>query len=968
VKNSLLILISTFALFLWTDVTAAINDLGVPLEGTITGKIIDESTGEPLIGATVMIVETSQGDATDLDGRYTIKNIQPGTYNLKISYISHTTTTVEDVEVKEGETVRLDITLMPKTEQMEEVVVSARAILNNESALLSERQRSLTFSDAVSAEFISQTGSGDAAAAVKRITGATVQDGKYVVIRGLGGRYTNSQLNGANLPTADPDRNSAQLDLFPSELISSVTTKKTFTPDQPGNFSGGNVDIRTKEFPDEAIFTITTGIGFNSQSSLNDNFLIGPSGSTDFLGFDDGLREMPAIVRDSNTEIPRSQFARRDPALAKQLNDMSEAFSSTMIPSGGPLGGDQKSLVNNDFSFTYGDQEIIFGNSLGFIVSGSYSRKFDFYDDGVNNQFNATDPNADELFPDFTFSDIKGTKSVNWGGMASLNYKLSQNHRIGFNYLRTQDATNTGRYQVGNFPKNIPSENVFFETFVLDYTERNVNSFQLKGKHYFQKLNNIQFDWNASLADTKQEQPDLRFFFDEFTNVSRGDSTFQVFSINLGSSNATLPTRLFRDLDESNNQLSADIEVPFQTGRNTTFKFKTGFSYEDKDRTFRERKFDYNSVGINFRDFNGDVDAFFSDEVVGVIDTTSSGLFVFGNVIQDASVRQNNYDGDQEVTAFYGMVELPITDKFKIVGGTRFEQTDILIVSQDSTRQPGEINTSDILPSLSAIYSVGSNMNFRLSASQTIARPTFREIAPFQSFDFAGGRITSGNPELDRSLIQNFDARWEWFMSPGEVIAVSGFYKNFEDPIERVILSNNNQESFQNVESANLFGVEFEFRKRLDFVSSFFSDVLFSSNFTIIDSNVDVPARELEFAEGFDISDTRSLQGQSDFVVNSILSYQNSDVGLNASIAYNRFSKRLSSVVLGGTPNIFEQGRDDVFLSLSKNILDSYKIKLSVSNLLDDDFRTIQTFKGQTFTDSEFKLGRTFKLAFTYNL
>jgi len=967
VKHIILILATVILQVTSIDIYAMQSD-SKDQTGSITGIIIDESNGEPLIGATVIIEETGQGDASDLDGRFTIKNVEPGIYTLKASFISHATVIIEEVEVKAGEVLKLDITLKPKTEVLEEVVVTARSILNNEASLLSERQKSLAFSDAVSAEFISQTGSGDAAAAVKRITGATVEDGKYVVIRGLGGRYTNSQLNGANLPTADPDRNSAQLDLFPSELISSVTTKKTFTPDQPGNFSGGNVDIRTKEFPDEAIFTITTGIGLNTQSSFNDNFLIGPSGSKDFLAFDDGLRELPSIVRDPDTQIPGSQFARRDASLAKQLNDISEAFSSTMIPSGGPLGGNQKSQLNNDFSFTYGDQETVFGNSLGFIVSGSYSRKFEFYDDGVNNQFNATDPNADELFPDFTFNDIKGTKNVNWGGMASLNYKLNQNHRVGFNYLRTQDASNTGRYQVGNFPKNIPSENVFFETFVLDYTERNVNSFQLKGKHYFKKLNNIQFDWNASLADTKQEQPDLRFFFDEFTNVSRGDSTFQVFSINLGSSNATLPTRLFRDLDENNNQLSADIEIPFQTGRNATIKLKTGFSFEDKDRTFRERKFDYNSVGINFRDFNGDVDAFFADEVVGIIDTTNSGLFVFGNVIQDASIRQNNYDGDQKVKAFYGMIELPITQSLKIVGGTRFEQTDILIVSQDSTRLPGEIDTNDILPSASIIYAAGSNMNFRLSASQTIARPTFREIAPFQAFDFAGGRITSGNPELDRSLIQNFDARWEWFMSPGEVIAVSGFYKNFDDPIERVILSNNNQESFQNVESANLFGVEFEFRKRLDFISNFFSDFLFSSNLTLIDSNVDVPERELEFAEGFDISDTRPLQGQSDFVVNSILSYQNSEIGLNTSMAYNRFGKRLTNVGLGGTPNIFEQGRNDLFLSISKNIMSTYKIKLSISNLLDDNFKTIQTFKGGTFTDSEFKLGRTFKLAFTYNL
>ena len=933
-------------------------------KGKIIGKVVDSKSGETLIGVNVVIQSTTKGTATDIDGNYTLANLEPDTYAVVFSYVSYTKKIVEGVEVKPGEVTKIDVTLSPDTEQLGEIVVSARSVMDNEAALLAKRQKSVAFSNAISTETISQTGAGNAAAALSNISGASVEDGKYAVIRGLGGRYSNAQLNGANMPSAAPDRNAAQMDLFPTDLIDNVEVKKTFTPDQPGSFSGGNINISTKNFPDDFIFNITTGASINSKSSFENDFLSGPTSNTDWLGYDNGLRDVPDIIADPDVEIPRSQFARRDSELAGQLDNISKSFSNQMVPS-----RDQRNAgFNNDFSFTLGNQLEFLGKPLGFVLSGTYSRDFEFYDDGVNNQFVATAADADGLTNDFSFNDTKGTETANLGGMANMNYKLSNNHQVGFNFLRNQVGTNQGRYQVGNFPKNIPSDNVFFETYTLRYTERNVTSYQVKGKHFFPKLNKAKVEWNVSLANATQDEPDFRIFFNDFVDVERPDTTFRVFNINLGSSNATPPTRLFREMDEDNNQFGMDIDIPFDVGLSSDIKFKTGFSFEDKDRTFRERKFDYNLNGSSFRDSNGDIEAFFSDENVGVTDTTASGTFRFGNVIRDGSIAQNNYNGDQEVLAFYGMINIPITERLKFVGGARFESTDIEIVSQDSTREPGIIDIDDVLPSANFIYSITDRMNARFTASQTLARPTFREFAPFQAINFAGGRQLSGNTELTRTLIQNYDLRWEWFTRPGEVVAVSGFFKNFDDPIERVIVSNNDQETFQNVPTATVKGIELEFRKRLDLISDAFKNFVVGTNIAVIDSDVDVPERELEFAEGFDIDDTRPLQGQSDFLVNSVLSYQNPKSGTVFSISHNRFGERLVNVGLGGTPNIFEQGRNEVFVMVKQNFFQTLSAKFSISNLLNAPIETAQTFKGQEFVDSRIEIGRTFKFSVSYSL
>ncbi len=931
--------------------------------GSITGALFDAETGEALIGASVRVENTLIGAATDLDGRFTISKVASGKHTVVFSYVGYNAVTVTDIAVVADEVTRLEMTLTPESVTMEGIVVEATAVTNTEASLLRSRQKAAAVSDAISAEAMSQSGSGDAASAMSKVTGASVVGGKYVYVRGLGGRYSNAQLNGTSLPSADPDQNSAQLDLFPTNLLDNIVATKTFTPDQPGSFSGGSINITTKTFPDALTFKLSTSLSYNDNISLSDNFLTGPSGSTDWLGFDDGLRAIPQILNEPDVNIPRASQARNNPELAQKLNDFSQAFSNSMVPHRGRAG------MNQGYSLSFGNQFPLFGRPLGVVVSGTYDLVHGGYQNGSTSQFAATDPGADSLFINYDFDDNMGSRSAVWGLLGNLTYKIHPHHELGFNVLRTQDGGQVSRHQVGIYPKNTRPP-VQFETYSLHYTERAVSSYQSRGEHYLHELGDLRADWNVALTSTRQDEPDLRFFFDQFVEIDLdkdGTPDSTLYDINLGSSNATPPSRVFRNLLEDNVEANLNLEFPISLGLVSPVRFKTGASYLSKERSFRERKFNYRDNTLDFSDFGGDIEAFFSSEAVGIL-AENNGRYAFGNTIEEGSRPANSYDGTHIVVGLYGMVDVSPFRWLRFIGGLRYETTDIETVSQDSTKAPGEISESDVLPSLNLILSLRDNMNLRASATRTLARPTFREIVPFTSFSFAGGPELSGNPNLERTLVSNLDVRWEWFTRPGEIYAVSGFYKAFENPIERVFLSNNNQISFVNVPNATVYGMEFEVRKSMGWLAEPLRYLTVSANLALIQSNVDVPQRELELAEGFDIGDRRPFQGQSPYVLNLGLTYENYDSATIIAISFNRYGERLSSVTLGGAPNIFDQPRNDLFMSIGQRVFDILSVRLSVDNVLRADFIESQQYKGAEFVSRRYDVGRTVKLSLSYDI
>jgi TonB-dependent receptor len=415
--------------------------------------------------------------------------------------------------------------------------------------------------------------------------------------------------------------------------------------------------------------------------------------------------------------------------------------------------------------------------------------------------------------------------------------------------------------------------------------------------------------------------------------------------------------------------------VPIIFAKSPSGKFKFGGSYLDVEREFRQRRFDYER-GNGFRlveytlengpDFNG----YFAQ--TGIIGTANNGNYQFGNLITEAQSEKSNYDGYQETRAAYGMLEFNLTGNLRFIGGARIENTVIEMVSFDEDQPKGELDNVDILPSLNLIYNISNNMNLRAAYTNTVARPTFRELAPYSTFSFRGDFVFQGNSSLTRTLIKNYDLRWEWFPRAGEIFAISGFYKDLNDPLERVIRSDigNKTASIQNVDQATVYGVEIEGRKRLDGISDWLKHFEVGANLSLVHSEVNIPERELiEIRESNpDPETTRQLQGQSPYLINANLSYNNpGPLGLVATISYNTFGDRLSDVAGGATPDLFERSYSTVNFVVNKTIGNHFTVNLAAKNLTNPEIKVSQQFKGAEYINESYQRGRSISLGVNYS-
>lgn len=927
--------------------------------GKIIGKVVDGQNGEPLIGTNVIIEGTSMGAAVDIEGNFTIPNVPVGSYTLMGSMIGYSVTKISDVEVTAGDVTRIDFSMKAEVlESDEEVVVTAKALKNTDAALLADRQKAISVSDAISSEQISRSGGGDAADAMSRVTGASVVDGKYVYIRGLGERYSSTMLNGASLPSPDPNRKAVQMDIFPAGLLDNIVTSKTFSPDKPGDFTGGSVDISTKSFPEQLSVKFSTSTSYNGKTR-GDTYLTSPGGDTDWLGMDDGFRDVPDPLADPDVVIPDVSEARRDEAKANQLSELSKAFNGNMAPN------TDDAPLNSSYSLSYGNQVQMMGRPLGILGSLNYSRNYSAYDDGTTGRWSLNDAEADALNNDYLFTDIKGTDTVQWGTLVNLAYKLTPEHQIIANHMYNRSGESEARYQFGTYPRDLNPDDVY-ETRTLKYTERKLSAFQFRGEHFLDNMLDAKVEWKSSFTNSSQDEPDLRFFTNSYRAVELPDgSTFVDYKIQ--PSLYSLPTRYYRSLDEDNQDVKLDITLPFKQWDDLKSSFKFGAAQMRKDRSYTERVFEFDQDEI---DYEGDPDSFFAEESMGMLFQDDWGRYRFGNYVIDRTEPSGTYDGEQTVTAGYAMVDMPLSTQLRLITGLRVEDTEMDVASQDTSKAAGNISESDLLPSVNVIYSLLENMNIRLAYGKTLARPTLRELAPYSSFDFVGDFIYTGNPDLERTTIDNYDFRWEWFARPGEIYAVSFFYKNFQNPIEKSIINNNGEIKYQNVSEARVYGAEFELRKNLDQLHSVLNHVHFGGNFSLVKSFVDIPEEEMVFRRAYDpdADNTREFQGQSPYVINLEVGYDNPGTSTTINVLYNVFGERLSEVSLGGVPDIYEQPRHALDVIASQKIWWGLGLKFSAKNILDAEYKKEHEFKGNSFTYQSYQKGPSFSLGLSYQL
>jgi outer membrane receptor protein involved in Fe transport len=941
--------------------------LGAPKvrEAEITGKLVDSETGEPVVGAAVQVAETAIGALSDVDGNFVVRRVPLGKHTLVVKCVGYANLSVEGVEVGEKGSARMDLVLTPETVQSGLTVkVTAESVRNTEASLLKQRQLSLVVSDAISSEEITRSGSGNAAAALEKVTGATVVGGKFVYVRGLGDRYASTKLNGSLMPSPDPEKQAAPMDLIPSALLDNIVVEKTFSPDKPGNFAGGSVNLSTKELAGRPIFKYSTSASYNSQATFNDDFLSYKGGSHDWNGFDDGTRGLPDIVKDPTVKLPaNSLVVKSDSAGAQFLDAVAKSFNSTMVPT------PKRVPMDQSHSLSYGNTFPVFATNVSVLASLSYGRSYKFYDDGIVGRWNLRNPS--DMFAQQYLRDTKGVDEVLWGGLLNLSIPLGAKQKIGADYSYTRNAESEARYLVGSFKEAFANDNQDFQTRVLRYTERGIGNLQLSGEHQLETfLAPVKIDWQSSFSNTMQDEPDLRTFSNDRAFLDTDDDgVYDDTTFGIHSNQNPWPWRLYRELDEKNREFSADFSVPFKQWSGIASKFKLGTGFLRKTRHHTERRFEMQIPGSKDYDWDslGSPDDIFDPQYFGLQERTTK-YYWFNNHYLQKETQGHNYDGEQEIFSFYSMLELPIVDYLSLVGGARYEKT--LMHTGNAVDEFGDSKNKDVLPSVNAILKVTDDINLRASYGKTLARPTLREIAPFATQEYATGYILNGNVKLKETKIDNYDLRWEYFPRPGEIIAVSYFYKDFRNAIERTVVDHNNNIMYVNVDRAIVYGAEFEVSKHLDQLHRWLRHIQVGGNLTLVRSRVDVPATELAQTRLLlpDAEDTRPMQGQSPYVINLDLAYVNPAQGTSIGLYYNVFGKRIVQRLKSGTPDPYELPRPSLDLTLSQKVWRGVSLKGSAKNILNSKYREVHEYEGKEYIKAERSVGQSFSLGFDVQL
>ena len=918
--------------------------------GVIAGRVLNAENGVGVAGAVVGVSGSpSLAAATDLEGVFRLVGVPTGFQSLTVSKDGFQSGAVTGVAVMAGLVANTDVALLPVRDpvvRMEAFSVSADVVQNSGLGLLSVRQKSIAVSDAIGSDQMSKLGFGTAAAAMKAVTGASVVGGKYVYIRGLGERYSSTMVNGVEVPSADPDRRAVNMDMFPSDLVDAIVTTKTFTPDKPGNFTGGAVDMKTKEFPDQFMASVAVSFALNSRVTGRD--FLGTGGASNRWGRDDGSRALPAEL--AAGRIPLRFTA---PNVDAEIGRLTRAF----IPMVAPV--NKEAPFNHSLGLAFGGQTRLFGRKLGYAASLSYDRSFGGYRDGILGRYERQGVNSPSLAPLVLLTDTRSEDDALIGSLFNVAYQFTPEHQVSLNTMFNQSGNDMARRQKGlNVSGGGLSETEIFETRTLRYTERDLKSFQLTGKHLFPGLRDARLHWSLTDAATSQDEPDTRFL-----------STFQTpdGSQFFEASGLPRPSRYFRDLTETRDDYSLDLTVPFTAWGGRSAQFKAGGAWARTERRFNERLFEYNSTVLRY---DGDEQAFLRDSQVGQVDP-ATGRFRSGQLyLVETSSLGNSYFGDQKVRAWYGMVDLSLTRSLRLIGGLRRESTALDVRSRDPRRRAGQLDNNDNLPSASVVLALTDRMNLRAAVTRTIARPNFREIADYTSFEFVGDFVYIGNPNLRRTTIDNYDLRWEWFPRRGEIVAISFFHKRMIDPIERGVFSviNSGELQYQNAPSGEVRGLELEARKNLKFISERLNRFSGGFNYTWVESSVAITPAELTFIRFFEpgAGATRELTGQSPYIVNLDLTYSNPAWGTTVSAYYNVFGERLSQVSPPGTPNVYEQPAPTLDLIWNQSFRDHWKFTVSAKNLLNRAAEETYTYRGQDYLRSSRVRGVTTAVGVTY--
>lgn len=907
------------------------------------GKVIN-TKNEALVGAYVTIEGANTITlSTDVEGKFYTKLEAGKKYTFKITSAGYESKQVVDILVNPNQENTLEIIMQEsvKSNLQSITLTSSSRRQENTSALLSFQRNNISLSSGLAADFIRRTPDKNTGEVLKRVSGTSIQDNKFVVVRGLSDRYNTALINNAQLLSSEPDKKAFSFDLIPSLMVDNIIINKTATPDLTGEFAGGLVQINTKDVPVRSILTVGVSLGFNNQSTSS-NFISNARNGSDWLGFDDGTRSIPAsfpgtpqayrILSGSNTGITQQI------ELSKLFNN---EVSKEVVSVAAPI---------QTYNFTWGvNKKFKNGGVFGSIISAQYRKSMLKF--AVERKLHQDD--GDLLVQLF---DDQNKYAVNSGLIANFTY-VKGKHKISFKNLFNQLFEDNYYTRTGVSFDRI--QDIDFRSSVLN--QRSLYTSQLEGSHQLTS-SGIKLNWNGNLGYNWKTQPDLRTYA-----YFRPKGTSAPFEFNDDDTR-----RFFSDLKDYSYGANGSILVPFKIG-NFKQSFKAGGSTLIRIRDFRSRILRYEPTSI-FQ-FNSQLIYLPYDQLLAPANMSTRGFKVL-----DFTNNQDKYFGVSIVNGAFTMFDNKLADQWRLVWGVRAENFQQFLTTKDVTAKRVIVNTEkwDFLPSFNLTFSPSPKHNIRLAGSQTVARPEFREIAPFSFFDYEVNYAVDGNPDLLRSSIINGDLRYEFYPKGGEGITLGAFYKSFTNPIElrlnpSSVLDRRNYK-FYNAQDATTIGAELEIRKNL--VSLQDGDAQLSTfvNLTYISSTVTLASTS---GGGQSVSSSRPLQGQSPYLINVGLQFDNSKKGINSSLLYNRIGQRLSLVGLNdlGFPDVYERPRDQVDFQLSKKIFAGKgELRLTWSDILNPYYYFYENVNKETSfqegTDRlfyAFRPGSTISFGFTYD-
>ncbi len=918
--------------------------------GKVSGKITN-NRNESLAGVSIKIAGAAGGTQSGTDGTYTITLPAGKTVELTFSYVGYQLKSITGVQVKGGEVLNLDVLLETASNASANVVVTGQArstagTARGESvnALIAYQKNTNTVASVISAEAVRRSPDRNTGEVLKRTPGASLQDGKFLIVRGLADRYNLAMLNGVPLSSTEPDRKTFSFDLIPAPMIDNIVINKAFVPELPGEWAGGLIQVNTKDIPAKNYFNIQVGTGFNTQSIGND-FYTYKGGKTDFLGIDDGFRKLPApytTKNQFNDEHVTNQATKNE--VAKNLKNVWSGTEAAL-----PL--------NEQFQASAGFNSKFAGTkSLGGVFALTYNRQMRY-------NKNETDDNALNNTGGYTktyaYNDNRYSQDVLWGALGNLTYQLNTNNRISAKVLFNVNST---KYIIDRIGLDRSSGTDSVKATELAFRENIFFNGQLSGDHNL--LNNkVKFHWFGSFASLSGYQPDQRRL--TYTKDS-ADATGPYIALIADGTSQLTGSRLFQTLSDYIYTAGADATYSFNWLGNRQ-SIKTGYLLQVKDRLFNADFFSTSlaETGANRYLRLLSPDKIFSPENYG------DGKFNF-NLIKGDNYR---YLANTILNAGYVQLDNQFGSKLRAVYGVRAENYDQLVGSVYANNSKHAYSKKlDFLPGVNLTYKLNNKTNIRLAGSQTVVRPEFRELADFTFYDFELNGTVNGNKTLKRTKATNAEIRYELYPKAGELFTIGFFYKYFENPIvQKLNRPSAYSYNFDNANSGYTYGPELELRKRLDFISPKLTNLIFQANVAYIKSNAkqkDPVSGKTQFDDPF--------QGQSNYLINAGLWYDLSDKGFSATLLYNQIGRRLAFYgdPLNNAPTIWEGTRPVIDFQVAKKIIkNKAEIRMNVSDILNKTLYFYQNVDSKEGFDKNVdavrfsrKYGTTFSFTFGYSL